>query len=75
MKNQQIIKAIMSTKLKEVLCQTGQHDDFEKGIIRCQCCGSVITADNISTLVPYVESGVIKLKFYCNNIDCVNSDK
>ena len=75
MKNQQRINAIMSTKLKEVLCQTGQYDDFENGEIRCQFCGSVITADNISTLVPYVESGVIKLKFYCNNIDCVNSDK
>ena len=75
MKNQQIIKAIMSTKLKDLLCQTGQYDDFVNGDIKCQCCGSVITADNISTLVPYVEDDVIKLKFYCNNFDCVNSKK
>ena len=65
----------MSTKLKDVLYQTGQYDDFVNGNIKCQYCGSVITTDNISTLVPYVEDGVIKLKFYCNNIDCVNSKK
>lgn len=75
MKKQLTINAIMDTQLKGILYQTGQYDDFENGKIYCQCCGQVITTNNISTLVPYDDCGVIKLKFYCNSIDCVNSEK
>lgn len=74
MKHQRI-QAIMNTELIRVLNQTGQYEDLINGKIKCKCCGNEITLDNISTLIPYEEDGSIKIKFYCNNIDCVNSEK
>lgn len=72
---QQRIQAMMNTELVRVLNQTGQYEDLIDGMIKCECCGNEITLDNISTLIPYEEDGSIKIKFYCNNIDCVNSEK
>lgn len=72
---QQRIQAMMNTELLRVLNQTGQYEDLIDGMIKCECCGNEITLDNISTLIPYEEDGSIKIKFYCNNIDCVNSEK
>ena len=65
----------MDKDLKQILIQTGQFEDFINGNLKCECCGNIITIDNISTLVPYDTDKGIKLKFYCNNIDCVNSEK
>lgn len=69
------IRAIMDTELHNILNQTGQFEDFVSGKIECENCGRVITIDNISTLLPYSDSGAIKLKFYCNSIECVNCEK
>lgn len=75
MRKQQTVNAIMDKDLKQILIQTGQFEDFINGNLKCECCGNIITIDNISTLVPYDTDKGIKLKFYCNNIDCVNSEK
>lgn len=69
------IKAIMDKDLRGILVQTGQYEDFVSGNIMCANCGRVINEDNVSTLLPYEEDGVIKLKFYCNSIECVNCEK
>lgn len=65
----------MNTELIRVLNQTGQYEDLLNGMIKCECCGNEISLDNISTLLPYEEGDSVKIKFYCNNIDCVNSNK
>uniref|UniRef100_UPI004024FD3E hypothetical protein n=1 Tax=Prevotella sp. TaxID=59823 RepID=UPI004024FD3E len=75
MRKQQIVNAIMDKDLKQILIQTGQYEDFINGNLKCACCGNKISIDNISTLVPYNTENGIKLKFYCNRIDCVNSEK
>lgn len=69
------IKAIMDKDLSKILVQTGLYEDFVRGKITCSNCGKVIDGDNISSLVPYEEGEIIKLKFYCNSIECVNCDK
>ncbi len=69
------IKAIMDKDLGKILVQTGQYEDFVRGSIRCANCGKVVGDDNISSLVPYDEGGTIRLKFYCNSIECVNCEK
>lgn len=71
----QEVNAVMSKDLIQILSQTGQYEDLVNGKIKCESCGRVITINNISTLIPYVDNEMIKLKFYCDNIDCVNSDK
>lgn len=75
MRKQQTVNAIMDKDLKQILIQTGQYEDFINRNLKCECCGKIITIDNISTLVPYETENGIKLKFFCNNIDCVNSEK
>lgn len=69
------IQAVMDKDLSKILVQTGQYEDFVSGNIVCSHCGRVINVDNISTLMPYDDNGMIKLKFYCNSIECVNCDK
>lgn len=69
------IKAVMDKDLSRILVQTGQYEDFVGGSIRCANCGRVINGDNISSMMPYDENGVIKLRFYCNSIECVNCEK
>lgn len=71
----QIVNAIMSNDLIRILNQTGQYEELINGNIKCECCGRVISVNNISTLIPYKDGDTIKLKFYCDNIDCVNSEK
>ena len=75
MRKQQIVNAIMDKDLKQILIQTGQYEDFINGNLKCECCGNKITIDNISTVVPYETDEGIKLKIYCNKIECVNSEK
>ena len=75
MRREEIINAIMDKDLNKILIQTEQYEDFINGNLKCECCGNKITIDNISTLVPYETDEGIKLKFYCNKIDCVNSEK
>ena len=70
-----VIKAIMDKDLSKILVQTGQYEDFVHGNITCANCGKVIDYNNISSLVPYEEGEAIRLKFYCNSIECVNCDK
>lgn len=65
----------MDKDLRGILVQTGQYEDFVSGNIMCANCGRVINEDNVSTLLPYVDDGLIKLKFYCNSIECVNCEK
>ena len=65
----------MDKDLRGILVQTGQYEDFVSGSIMCANCGRVINEDNVSTLLPYEDDGLIKLKFYCNSIECVNCEK
>lgn len=69
------IKAVMDKDLNRILVQTGQYEDFVSGSIKCANCGRLINDNNISSLLPYEENGAIKLRFYCNNIECVNCEK
>lgn len=74
MGKEQKIQAIMDTDLQGILEQTGQYIDFINGNILCSNCGKEINVENISSIVPYEECGVIKLKFYCDNIECINCE-
>ena len=65
----------MNSDLVHVLNQTGQYEDLLNGSITCECCGREITLDNISTLIPYEVEGSIKIRFYCNQFECVNCEK
>ena len=69
------IKAVMDSELNRILNQTGQYENFISGNIQCANCGKTITIDNISTLMPFDNEGTIKLKFYCNSVECVNCEK
>ena len=69
------IQAVMDTELNKILNQTGQFEDFINGNVKCANCGKTITIDSISTLVPFDENGSVKLKFYCNSVECVNIKK
>lgn len=75
MKSQQKVQAIMNTELVDILKQTGQYEDVINGFVKCECCGREITLDNISTLIPFEQDGEIKIKFYCDHLDCVNCEK
>ena len=75
MKSQQKVQAIMNTELVDILKQTGQYEDVINGFVKCECCGREITLDNISTLIPFEQDGEIKIKFYCDHLDCVNREK
>jgi len=69
------IKAVMDKDLRKILVQTGQYEDFVSGNIVCANCGKIINDNNISSLVPYEDEGGIRLRVYCNSIECVNCDK
>lgn len=69
------VRAIMNSELAGFLKQTGQYEDVINGFVKCECCGKEIVLDNISTLIPYEQDGKIKIKFYCDQIDCVNCEK
>lgn len=69
------IQVLMNSDLVNVLNQTGQYEDLINGSIKCECCGREITLDNISTLIPYEVEGSIKIRFYCNQFECVNCEK
>ena len=69
------IKAVMDTEIHKILNQTGQFEDFISGNIKCSNCGSIISIDNLSTLMPFDDNGTIKVKFYCNSVECVNCEK
>lgn len=69
------ISAVMDTKLAKILIQTGQYGDFISGEIKCANCGKIITPDNVSMLLPFNLNGEVKLKFYCDSMDCLNCDK
>lgn len=75
MKSQQTVQAIMNTELVDILKQTGQYEDVINGFVKCECCGREITLDNISTLIPFEQDEEIKIKFYCDHLDCVNCEK
>ena len=71
----QEVNAIMFKNLIKILTQTGQYEDLINGKVTCESCGRVINLSNISTMIPYEDDETIKLKFYCDNVDCVNSEK
>jgi hypothetical protein len=74
-KNNVTIKAVMDSGLYKILNQTGQYEDFISGNIKCSNCGRVVTIDNVSSLLPYQNNESIKVRLYCNNIECVNCEK
>lgn len=65
------MRAIADADLEVLLVQVGDYDCFVRGELRCSVCGRVIDSDNLAMVVPYKESGVLKLKYFCDNIDCV----
>lgn len=69
-KNKTSVQAILNTDLEKLLMQTDQLSDFIDGELKCCKCGNVITADNISLLIPEEVDNVIKFKFVCTKLEC-----
>ncbi len=70
-KNIQTINAVLDQDLEALLKQTNKYEDLVNGRVLCENCGKVIAIENIGIVVPDIKNEVIELKFYCDNIDCI----
>lgn len=70
-KEQSNIKAILDSDLEKLLKRTKQYNAFVDGELRCVYCGTTITVDNISIIIPSVKEGVEILNFCCDNPACL----
>lgn len=64
------IQAISNDDFENLLIQVGDYEAFISGEVKCHECGRVVNTDNLVMIVPFEESGKIKLKYYCDNIGC-----
>lgn len=70
-KNIQTINAVLDQDLEALLKQTNKYEDLVNRRVLCENCGKVIAIENIGIVVPDIKNEVIELKFYCDNIDCI----
>ena len=71
-KAKESITAIMDSDLEKLLIQTDQDVDFVNGKIKCECCGRIISLDNISIMLPQKQNERLVLRFWCDQMDCVS---
>lgn len=65
------IKAILDTDLEKLLKKTKQYNSFVDGELKCIYCGTPITIDNLSIIIPEVRCKNVSLNFCCNNPVCL----
>lgn len=65
------ISAVLDTDIENLLKETKQYEDFINGVLKCKCCGNVLTIENIGIIVPDNSTGVLRLEFYCDNVLCL----
>ena len=66
------IKAVLNKDLENLLIQTNQLNEFVGGEIKCIYCGTSISYDNLSIIIPSVKDGSTCLRCCCNNPDCLS---
>ncbi len=66
------ITAIMDSDLEKLLIQTDQYVDFVNGKIKCECCGRIMSLDNLSIMLPQKQNERLVLRFWCDQMDCVS---
>ena len=65
------IKAILDTDLEKLLKETKQYNAFVDGELQCAYCGTTITIDNLSIILPIIKEGHTTLNFCCDNAVCL----
>lgn len=65
------IKAILDTDLVKLLKETKQYNAFVDGELQCAYCGTTITIDNLSIILPIIKEGHTTLNFCCDNAVCL----
>lgn len=71
-KPKESITAIMDSDLEKLLIQTEQYVDFVNGKIKCECCGRIMSLDNLSIMLPQKQNERLVLRFWCDQMDCVS---
>lgn len=71
-KTKESITAIMDSDLEKLLIQTDQYVDFVNGKIKCECCGRIMSLDNLSIMLPQKQNERLVLRFWCDQMDCVS---
>lgn len=71
-KTKESITAIMNSDLEKLLIQTDQYVDFVNGKIKCECCGRIMSLDNLSIMLPQKQNERLVLRFWCDQMDCVS---
>lgn len=61
------IPAVHKKKLEEFLKGLGTWESLLQGELRCACCGTTISLDNIGFIIPSGED----ILFCCSNIECI----
>lgn len=69
------VNAILEDDLESLLKSTKQYEEVVLGNVRCISCGTIITTENIGIIIPDNSEANIKLKFYCERIDCAEDYK
>ncbi|MCM0728042.1 MULTISPECIES: hypothetical protein [Bacteroidales] len=67
----QTINAILDQDLEALLKQTDKYEDLVNGRILCENCKKVIAIENIGIVLPDIQNDTMKLRFYCDDIDCI----
>ena len=67
----QTINAILDQDLEALLKQTDIYEDLVNGRILCENCKKVIAIENIGIVLPDIQNDTMKLRFYCDDIDCI----
>lgn len=71
-KHEEAITAIMDSDLEKLLIQTGQYMDYVNGKLKCECCGRILSLDNISIMLPEKQNERLLLRFWCDQMDCIS---
>lgn len=67
----QTINAVLEEDLEALLKQTDKYEDLVNGRVLCENCNKIITIENIGIVIPDIKNNSIELKFYCDDIDCI----
>lgn len=54
------IKAILDTDLEKLLKETKQYNAFVDGELQCAYCGTTITIDNLSIIIPIIKEAILR---------------
>lgn len=67
------LRAMMNSDLENLLIQVGDYDTFLEGKLCCSSCGTVLNADNVALVLPVQNGDSIKLKYCCDNVECMKN--